>query len=67
MSSSTTEVPRAARIGIGLAGAAVASVAIAGSVIGITISTAVLMILFCPWSAVFGWKLLQQGRASTPH
>lgn len=33
---------------------------VVGSVVGITISTAVLMTLFCPWVAVLGWTLLKR-------
>jgi hypothetical protein len=32
------------------------------NVIGIMISTAILMSLFCPWVAIFGWKLNQDNR-----
>jgi hypothetical protein len=28
-----------------------------GSVTGMVISTTALMLLLCPWVAVFGWKL----------
>jgi small multidrug resistance pump len=48
-------------------GAALTAFTIAGSVAGITISTAVLMTLFCPWVAAFGWSLLNQTPQSMPH
>jgi hypothetical protein len=40
-----------------VSGAALTASTIAGSVLGMAISTAAVMALFCPWCAWMGWKL----------
>jgi len=38
---------------------------LSGSVFGMTISTAILMALLCPWVALFGWKLRSNEQRSS--
>jgi small multidrug resistance pump len=44
-------------------GFALTAFTLAASVAGIALSTAALMVLFCPWVAVFGWKLMQASKS----
>lgn len=48
--------------GIWISGFALTVWTVSGNVAGVTISTAVLMSLLCPWVAAFGWKMARDDR-----
>ncbi len=51
---------------IWITGFALAACTLSGYVVGVTIATAVLMSLLCPWVALFGWKMARTTAGQLP-
>lgn len=51
---------------IWLSGIALTASGLAGGAAGLVASTAVMMTLFCPWAAIFGWQEIRRGAFTFP-